>query len=128
MEVKVCKNCRRLFNYLYGPDLCPKCMQLVSEERVSSEKKMSGSIIRPMVAEEEEKYKQVKEYIINYPKATVSQIAEVNEIPPSKIFEWIRDERLEFSDDSQSAWFECEKCGAKIKSGRLCPNCKISRK
>ena len=29
MEVRVCKNCRRLFKYIYGPELCPECTKLI---------------------------------------------------------------------------------------------------
>lgn len=128
MEVRVCKNCRRLFNYLFGPDLCPNCMHLVAEERMSSNNKTSYSMIKPLLHEDEVKYQQVRDYIMQYPRATVAEIAEVHGVSPSKIFDWVRDERLEFSEDSKHAWFECEICGEKIKSGRLCPRCKVSKK
>lgn len=128
MEVKVCKNCRKLFNYIYGPELCPKCMTLVNDEKLSPKRRSPGSFFKPLMKEEEEKYEQVRDYVINNPKATVAQVAEVHNISPSKIFEWIKDERLEFSEDSKYAWFECEICGTKIKSGRLCPRCKLNRK
>lgn len=128
MEVRVCKNCRRLFNYLYGPELCKDCMKFVTEVRLNQDKKTPFSMVKPLIKEEEDKYLQVKDYIMTHPKASVSQIAETNDVSPSKLFEWIRDERLEFSDDSEYAWFECELCGEKIKSGRLCSRCKIGRK
>jgi hypothetical protein len=128
VEIRVCKNCRRLFKYIYGPELCPDCIKLVTEERLEPAGKKLNAAVKPLVKEEEIKYEQVKEYIITHPKASVAQIAEVNDIAPSKLFEWIRDERLEFSDDSEHAWFECEKCGAKIKSGRLCNRCKPYQK
>jgi phage antirepressor YoqD-like protein len=124
MEVRVCKNCRRLFKYIYGPELCQDCLKLVAQERAYPEKKVN-SIVKPLVKEEEEKYEQVRDYIMANPKATVAQIAEANDIFPAKLFEWIRDERLEFSDEAENAWFTCEKCGAKIKSGRLCNRCKV---
>ena len=139
MEVRVCKNCRRLFKYLYGPELCPECLILAGEkkepsnqsERDSQELQSSqhGKTLNPMVKsmlkEEEEKFEQVRDYIMLNPSASVAQIAEVNDIPPTKLFEWIRDDRLEFSENSEYAWFTCEGCGAKIKSGRLCNRCKI---
>lgn len=127
MEVRVCKNCRRLFKYIYGPDLCPECAELVQMERNEQSDVKVRKAINPLVHEEEAKYEQVRDYIMAHPKATVSQIAEANDIIPAKLFEWIRDERLEFSADSENAWFLCEKCGAKIKSGRLCNHCKRNR-
>lgn len=33
MELEICKNCKRLFNYIFGPDLCPKCIRLVDESK-----------------------------------------------------------------------------------------------
>lgn len=123
MEVRACKNCRRLFHFISGPELCPECRKLVIQERVSTDKKLSAAI-KPMLLEDEEKYEKVKDYILTHPNATIALISEVNEIPPSKLFEWIRDDRLEFTDTSKNAWFECEVCGSKIKSGRVCYSCK----
>ncbi|QHQ60213.1 flagellar protein [Anaerocolumna sedimenticola] len=124
MEVRVCKNCKRLFQYIYGPELCPECTKLVSKEKAEPVNKSLTSALRPMVKEEEEKFEQVKDYIMAHPKATIVQIAEANEITPTKLFEWIREDRLEFSEESKYAWFVCEKCGTKIKSGRFCNHCK----
>jgi uncharacterized protein len=135
MQVKVCKNCRRLFKYIYGPELCPECSEIFMEE---PEQKMtqeadifadgrSSLSLRPLVKEEEAKYEQIKDYILAHPKATVAQIAQENDVTPSKLFEWIREERLEFSDDCEYAWFRCEMCGIKIKSGRLCSSCKTKK-
>ena len=122
MEVKVCKNCRRLFKYIYGPELCPDCagvMTNTDEPRI--EKKL---VIKPLVLEEEKKLDQVKEYILSYPRATVAQIAEANDVSVNRLFDWIREERLEFSDDSEEAWFSCARCGTKIKSGIYCFRCR----
>lgn len=125
MEVKVCKNCRRLFNYINGPELCQECIKLIpNKEKMITEKILSATLL-PLVKEEEIIYGQVRDYVMAHPKATVIEIAEANKITPFKLLEWIRQERLEFSEDSKAVWFECEKCGAKINSGRLCNRCKI---
>lgn len=125
MELKVCKNCRRLFQYIYGAELCQDCTKLLPKEDNGRNNKGLNATLKPMIREDEEKYNQVKDYIMAYPKATIIQISEENEITPMKLFEWIREDRLEFSEDSTMAWFECANCGAKIKSGRLCNRCKI---
>lgn len=125
MNRRVCKNCRRLFNYIYGSELCPDCIKRMSDDKVEQGKEVTAAALKPTVSEDELKYGQVRDYIMANPRASVTQIAEVNGITPSKLFEWIRDERLEFSDDSADAWFICERCGAKIRSGRLCNRCKI---
>lgn len=125
MEVKVCKNCRKLFNYIYGPELCINCIKLISHGDIEKADKQLFATIEPTLKEDEDMLVQVREYIMANPKATILQISEINKLSPTKLFEWIREERLEFSEDSKYAWFECEKCGTKIKSGRLCVRCKI---
>ena len=101
MDVKNCRECKRLFNYTGGGYyLCPQCMEKL-----------------------EEKFKNVKQYIYDNPKASMAEIAENNDVTTNQIERWIREERLVFSSDSPIA-IQCEKCGASIKSGRLCKNCK----
>lgn len=40
----------------------------------------------------------------------------------SQIKQWIREDRLQFSDESLVG-IPCEKCGKMIKSGRFCEQC-----
>ncbi len=124
MEVKVCKNCRRLFNYMFGPELCPECARTLWENKMELNMTEETSQLSPIIVEDEEKYKRIKDYIATHPNATVAQIAEDNDISPTKIFEWIREDRMAFSDQSDSAWLICEGCGTKIRSGRFCNRCK----
>ncbi len=100
MEVKTCKMCKRLFNYLAGPPICPGCKNKLDE-----------------------KFVQVKEYVRENPHAGITEVAEANEVPASQIRRWIREERLSFSDES-GVGLDCESCGKIIKSGRLCEECK----
>lgn len=124
MEVRACNKCRKLFRYFYGPDnICPECRHISSQIGEELKQKMK-SILRPMNSDDEDKYRMVKDYIMLHPKASIAQISEANGISIAKLYEWIREERLEFSDDSKFAWFECEVCGAKIKSGTICDRCK----
>lgn len=124
MEVKVCKNCRRLFKYIYGPELCTDCAGMMGNSAAVEPKAEKKLALKPLVLEEEKKLTQVKEYILNYPRATVAQIAEANDVSVNRLFDWIREDRLEFSDESEQAWFTCAKCGIKIKSGIYCFRCK----
>lgn len=100
MEVRNCKECGKIFNYVEGAPLCPACA-----------KKM------------EDKFEGVKEYIYDNPNASINQVAEDNEVSVQQIKRWIREERLSFSDSSEIG-IECEKCGAMIKTGRFCKACK----
>ncbi len=99
MDVRNCKQCGRLFNYISGLPICPACKE-----------------------ELEKKFVQVKEYIREHGKAGIQQIAHDNEVDVKLIKQWIREERLIFSKDSP-VMIECENCGAPIRSGRFCPQC-----
>jgi hypothetical protein len=125
MEVRVCKNCKRLFNYIYGPDLCQDCLKVIPDEAKEQTDRVLPASLKPLVQVDVEKFDQVRDYIMANPKATIAQISEANEVKPSKLLEWVRQDRLEFSEDSKHAWLACEKCGTKIKSGKLCNRCKI---
>lgn len=126
MEVKVCKNCRRLFKYIFGPELCQECSKLVVDAEEDTMKQERIAKLKSVVQEDEEKFAQVRDYIMKHPGATIIQIADDNDITPMKLLEWVRQDRLEFTEGSEHAWFRCKKCGAKIKSGTLCNVCKIS--
>lgn len=100
MEVINCKGCGRLFNALTRTRLCPGCQ-----------------------AKLEERFHEVKEYINNNPGSTIDMVSEACDIPAKQIKQWIREERLAFSEDSMQG-IECEQCGAMIRSGRFCESCK----
>lgn len=100
MEIKNCRGCGRLFNYIGGVSLCPACKEEV-----------------------EEKFVQVKEYIENNKNALITQIAEDNDVSIQQLHQWIREERLIFTEDS-AVGIECESCGKNIRTGRYCDECK----
>lgn len=100
MEVKTCKQCKRLFNYLAGPPICPGCKNKLDE-----------------------KFAQVREFVRENPRATITEVSEENDVPTSQIRRWIREERLSFSEES-GVGLDCESCGKIIRSGRLCEECK----
>ena len=100
MDVKNCKICKRLFNALSGQKICPTCLNKL-----------------------EDKFKEVKEYIRENKNCTINEVSEQMEIPVHQIKQWIREERLTFSEDSVGG-IECEKCGTFIRAGRYCAKCK----
>ncbi len=100
MEVRTCKECKKLFNYLTGAPICQACKDKL-----------------------EVKFQQVKEYVRENPKEGINEVAEANDVSANQIRRWIREERLSFSDDSDIG-LDCESCGKMIKSGRLCQACK----
>ena len=100
MDVRNCRNCKKLFNYLQGPIICPACQE-----------------------EMEKKFNDVKNYVWDNKNASIEEISEANDVPIKQIQQWIREERLVFSENSPSG-IPCEKCGKLIKSGRYCDECK----
>lgn len=101
MDVRNCRRCGKIFNYVAGPHICPTCKDEI-----------------------ETQFQNVKEYIRDNPHAGINEIAENCDVNAQQIRQWVREERLIFDDDSPIG-IECECCGAMIKSGRFCDKCKI---
>lgn len=100
MDVRNCRKCGRIFNYVLGVPICPACREKA-----------------------EEKFQEVKDYIRENKGATIPEISEACQVETSQIHQWIREERLVFSDDSPIG-INCENCDAMIKTGRFCEKCK----
>lgn len=101
MDVMNCRNCGRIFNALRaGERLCPACRDKL-----------------------EKKFQEVKEYLRENPKTPLEVIATDNDVSVKQLKQWVREERLVFAADSPVG-IECEMCGAMIRSGRFCENCK----
>lgn len=104
MDVRNCRQCGKLYNYIGGPyrNLCPNCIK-----------------------ELEDKFIEIKEYIREHTVASISEISEVFDVTTKQVEQWVREERLCFTDDSPIG-IQCESCGATIKTGRYCEKCKGS--
>jgi len=101
MEVRSCRGCGKLFNYLGSTTpACPACMKLM-----------------------EEKFQRCKAYIRENPGANIQVVADATEVSVKMIKQWVREERLSFSEGS-GVGIECESCGANILTGRFCNSCK----
>ncbi len=102
MDVKNCRRCRRLFNYIGGQPICPQCRE-----------------------ELEKKFQEVKKYLFDNRNSTIRDVVENCDVEESQVRQWVREERLEFSSGID-AGVVCENCGAPITSGRFCDKCKAS--
>ena len=100
MNVKNCKRCGKMFNYIMGEPICTVC-----KERA------------------EEVFQTVKKYVQDNKQATIQEIVENCDVEARQVKQWVREERLEFSAES-SIGLECESCGTLIKVGRFCESCK----
>ncbi len=102
MDVKNCKRCRRLFNYIGGQPICPQCRE-----------------------ELEKVFQEVKKYLFDHRNANIADVVENVDVDEAQIRQWIREERLEFSPGIDIG-MSCEKCGSPITCGRFCEKCKAS--
>jgi flagellar operon protein (TIGR03826 family) len=99
-DVRNCRKCGKIFNYIGGQPICPVCKQL-----------------------DEDDFKKVKEYLYKNPGATVSQISTELDISVEKIKRFLKEGRLEIIGDDGNMILECESCGKAIKTGRFCHEC-----
>ncbi len=100
MDVRNCRSCGKLFNYLGGNPLCTSCLRDLDK-----------------------KFEVVKNYIYDNPHASIQEVAEENDVTVQQLRQWVREERLTFSEDSLVG-LECESCGTMIRTGRFCSVCK----
>ena len=100
MEVKVCRNCKKMFQYTTGPVLCPKCKQL-----------------------EEEMFLKVKDYLRENPGSNMSDVSQATNVSATLIEKFLKQGRLQVSQDSPIK-LTCDKCGKKITTGKFCDSCK----
>ena len=104
MNVRNCRNCGRIFNYVTGTVICPGCRDAL-----------------------EAKFQEVKEYVSTHRGAGIAEVAEACEVDAAQIRQWLRDERLEVTEDS-AIFLTCEGCGGPIRSGRYCEDCNNAMK
>lgn len=99
MNVRNCRSCGCIFNYISGPMTCPACRDKL-----------------------EKKFAEVKDYIRENKGVGIKEVAEACDVDPGQIRQWLREERLELAVDS-GYQLSCESCGEFIRSGRFCEKC-----
>ena len=100
MDVRNCRKCGKVFNYISGVPICQACREL-----------------------EEAKFQEVKKFVQDCKTAGINEIVEQCDVSHTQVNQWIRQERLVFAEDSPIG-INCEGCGAMIKTGRFCEKCK----
>ena len=100
MEIKYCKNCKRLFKDITGRIYCNDCKE-----------------------EFDNLLKEVKTYIKENRTCLVNDVATKFEIPIKQIMNWIAQEEIELTKDS-SIKIYCKECETQIFSGQYCDKCK----
>ena len=102
MNVRNCRKCGRIFNYVSGPPICMQCREAL-----------------------EAKFQEVKKYIQEHAHASIPEVSEACDVSTNQIQQWLRDERLELCEGS-GITLQCEECGASIVTGRYCEKCKAN--
>ncbi len=102
MNVRNCRKCGKMFNYISGMPICQACKEVM-----------------------EAKFQEVKEYIREHKGVGINEVAEACDVEASQITQWLRDDRLEVTEDS-AMMLSCEGCGAPIRSGKYCDRCRNS--
>ncbi len=102
MNIRNCSRCGKMYNYIGGQPICEQCKKAIEEE-----------------------FQKVKQYIVDNPHADLKKIAEDNEVTTKQIQQWVREERLMFTEGSPIQ-LQCENCGAPILTGRFCNKCKTN--
>lgn len=98
MDIRNCNNCGKIYKY-DGFSKCHDCRK-----------------------EQEKNFEKVKEYLRENPGASINAVEEATGVPEEDIMLYLRQGRLEMDESSQIT-LNCEKCGAKIFSGRFCNKC-----
>lgn len=98
MDLRNCIKCGRVFAY-QGFEVCSRCLD-----------------------DEEADFKKVKEYLYDYPGATVIEVSEETGVSEKKILRYLREGRIEIREED-NLLLDCERCGRAIRSGRFCDEC-----
>ena len=99
-QFKRCKLCGRIFQGRVS-EYCEECLRKMDE-----------------------KFIKVRNYLYEYPNATVMEVVEETGVDEETILRLLEDGRLQMRD--VRGMLRCEKCGRPIQGGRLCENCKRS--
>ncbi len=70
---------------------------------------------------EEELFAMVRDYLRDYPNASVAEVITQTEVPEELVFEWIKQGRIESNGSTKT--YNCEMCGNPIHMGKICKKC-----
>ncbi len=99
-NIKVCESCKKTLPFDYKGTLCPRCLDMAL-------------------------FREVKEFIRTH-DVTEYEVAEHFNIPLRQVKAWIKDGRIEYKTtdiSSKISGMHCQRCGAPVSFGTLCPKC-----
>lgn len=99
-EMRNCRRCGKVF-ISFGSPICPECIE-----------------------KEEEQYEVVRQYLIENPNVSVSEVSDSTGVPPELIIEFLRRGLLMTVPSSRiDQKSVCIICKRPLESGRICPQC-----
>lgn len=107
MGVVNCKICGHIFNDSFGKKICVKCSKL-----------------------DDEKFLVVREFLYSNPNSKINEVIEGVfeesdiDVTAQELIGFVRAGRLILTSENSNIFITCESCGEKIKTGRLCENCR----
>lgn len=98
MDVKNCTRCGKIYIHI-GIPICRDCKQ-----------------------EDEEDFQSIKNFLKEEPGASIKEVEDGTGVDSKKIIEFLKEGRLEVTE-ANNLFFNCERCGSQIKTGRFCQKC-----
>jgi flagellar operon protein (TIGR03826 family) len=101
LNVSNCPRCGKIF--IHGiHDICPDCVKDI-----------------------ERQYEKCLKYLREFRKCTLLELSEATEVSVKQITKFIREGRISIADNP-NIFYSCEVCGASVRSGALCDNCRAN--
>lgn len=98
-ELMNCKLCGKVFQANEFTQVCQNC-----------------------TTQDESEYGELREYLIEHPRASIYEVATNLDISINKIKYFLREGRIEIVE-KVNRFLLCEECGQPIRSGRYCEEC-----
>lgn len=95
---------------------CPRC------GRVYMQVPGGTHLCQACIQKEEEDFKKVFQFFTEKPSATAQEISAETGVDLKEIFRFARENRLQLVKVDST--LHCEKCGAPIRGGKICDNCR----
>jgi len=98
VDVRNCKRCKKIFNYLGNP-LCHACIKKTDLE-----------------------FERVRNFLYEFPGSSMEEVCEETGVCEVIIRNWLREGRLILSQNN-AGLLQCQSCGIPIVTGQLCDRC-----
>lgn len=96
-------------------DNCPRCGRLYVRHRYP--------LCPHCIEKREQDFSLCREYLRDNPETKMKELSEATGVKVQQIIQFIVEGRLIITKANPNLFYQCERCGGPIKSGRLCANC-----